>query len=245
MKTSKRLFATIFLLCMAGTDLAQDVIVKKDQSTIMSKVLEITSTEVKYKKWSNQDEPTYTISISEVSNINYQNGDVERFSGIQSYPPNINTPQHQSQYRGHMDVGGFFGQLRINGRVLTDDEVRSLVTPQNFELYLKAKRQNTTGMVFDVIGIVSLGMASLFLDLGDNHEYLPTAGAFAIACAITLPTGLIIGASGGNKMKRIAQEYNQRQGKSYSLNLSPTLIKCDNAQSTNDCGLGLTISMNF
>ena len=230
---------------MVGMALAQDVIVKTDNSTVLSKVLEITSTEIKYKKWSNQDGPTYSISISEVASISYQNGNVERFSGIQSNPPSINKPQHQSQHGGHMDVGGFWGQLRINGRVPTDDEVRSLVTPQNYELYLKAKRQNTTGIVFDVIGIVSLGMASLFLDLGDNHEYLPTAGAFAIACAITLPTGLIIGASGGNKLKRIAQDYNNRQSMSCSFGIAPSMLKYDNPQSANKYGLGLTLSLNF
>ena len=38
---------------------AQDVIVKKDGSTILSKVLEVSSTDIKYKKFSNPDGPTY------------------------------------------------------------------------------------------------------------------------------------------------------------------------------------------
>lgn len=59
--------------------MAQDVIVKKDGSTILSKVLEVTSSEVKYKKFSNQDGPTYTIKVSELKAINYQNGDKDTF----------------------------------------------------------------------------------------------------------------------------------------------------------------------
>ena len=80
MKTLKRLFTTLFLLCIAGMAMAQDVIVMKDQSTIMSKVLEITSTEIKYKKWDNQDGPLYSVSRSEIMSINYENGEVEFFT---------------------------------------------------------------------------------------------------------------------------------------------------------------------
>lgn len=71
---------TAFLLCFAETALSQDVILKKDNTTLLSKVLEITNTEIKYKKWSNQEGPTYSISRSEVTRINFQNGDVESFT---------------------------------------------------------------------------------------------------------------------------------------------------------------------
>lgn len=77
----------IFLLGLTRTAAAQDVILKKDNTTVLSKVLEITSTEIKYKKWSNQDGPTYSINRSEVTRINFQNGDVEQFTDpIESKP---------------------------------------------------------------------------------------------------------------------------------------------------------------
>jgi len=59
---------------------AQDVIVKKDGSTILSKVLEVNVTDVKYKKFSNKKGPTYTISKSEIMSINYENGEKDEFS---------------------------------------------------------------------------------------------------------------------------------------------------------------------
>lgn len=80
MKKHKNLLFAIFLLCSTEMATAQDVILKKDNTTILSKVLEITSTEIKYKKWSNQDGPTYSINRSEVTSINYPNGEVERFT---------------------------------------------------------------------------------------------------------------------------------------------------------------------
>ena len=56
---------------------AQDVIVKKDGNTITSKVIEITSSEIKYKKFSNQNGPIYTINKNEVNYIHYENGERE------------------------------------------------------------------------------------------------------------------------------------------------------------------------
>ena len=63
----------------AATVQAQDVIVKRDGSTILSKVLEVNQTDIKYKKFSNQKGPTYTINKSEVMTINYESGDKDTF----------------------------------------------------------------------------------------------------------------------------------------------------------------------
>ena len=83
------------LLCLIETVSAQDVILKKDNTTVLSKVLEVTSTEIKYKKWSNQDGPTYSINRSLVTSINYQNGEVDKFSDNATPTP---TPQPTVTY---------------------------------------------------------------------------------------------------------------------------------------------------
>jgi hypothetical protein len=66
---------------------AQDVIVKKDDSTILAKVLEVDETNIKYKKYSNQTGPTYTISITNVRAINYQNGEKDTFDNANPSTP--------------------------------------------------------------------------------------------------------------------------------------------------------------
>lgn len=58
---------------------AQDVIVLKDGSTIISKVLEINQHDIKYKKYSNQNGPTYTINKIDIMSINYENGERDVF----------------------------------------------------------------------------------------------------------------------------------------------------------------------
>ena len=75
----KQLFVLFFILCSA-TAFAQDVIVKKDGSTIISKVLEVGKDQIKYKKYDNLNGPTYTIEKSELQAINYQNGAKDTFS---------------------------------------------------------------------------------------------------------------------------------------------------------------------
>lgn len=78
-----------FLLSFTTIHLqAQDVIVKKDGSTILSKVLEVNAADIKYKKFSNQNGPTYTINISEILSVNYENGDKDDFSTSQPSPSN-------------------------------------------------------------------------------------------------------------------------------------------------------------
>lgn len=71
----------IFLLgCISAFNAyAQDVIVCRDGEEIESKVLKISQTEVEYKKWTNQDGPSYTLDKSKVFMIKYQNGEKDVF----------------------------------------------------------------------------------------------------------------------------------------------------------------------
>ena len=75
----KHLLVVTFFLCLVSVS-AQDVIVKKDGSTILSKVLEVNTADIKYKKHSNPDGPIYTMDKSEILSINYENGDRDTFN---------------------------------------------------------------------------------------------------------------------------------------------------------------------
>lgn len=72
---------------------AQDILTLTDNSVLKVKVLEITPTEIKYKKFDNLNGPTYTCLISGVKSIVYENGTTETFnnpSTVQSEP--LTTP---------------------------------------------------------------------------------------------------------------------------------------------------------
>lgn len=58
---------------------AQDVIYKKDSTSIQAKVSEITETVIKYKKFTNPNGPSYEVSKSEIVKIVYPDGSVDDF----------------------------------------------------------------------------------------------------------------------------------------------------------------------
>lgn len=71
----------IFIILFTGISLySQDIIVKRDGTTINAKVLAIGTSVIEYKKWNNQDGPTYSIEKSEILAINYKNGDKDTFN---------------------------------------------------------------------------------------------------------------------------------------------------------------------
>lgn len=73
----------LFVMLLASISLyAQDIIVKRDGSTISAKVLTVGTSVVEYKKWTNQDGPTYSIEKSELLSINYENGEKDTFNNI-------------------------------------------------------------------------------------------------------------------------------------------------------------------
>jgi hypothetical protein len=80
-KKMKINFLLLLFLCAFVMQMnAQDVIIKKNGEEINSKVLEISSSEIKYKRADYMDGPTYTIFRTEVFMIKYANGKKEMIS---------------------------------------------------------------------------------------------------------------------------------------------------------------------
>lgn len=74
----------IFLLIVACNlfsfkSYGQDVITKKDGTDIAAKVLEVNTGDIKYKKFDNQQGPTFTMLKSEILIIRYENGSKDVF----------------------------------------------------------------------------------------------------------------------------------------------------------------------
>ena len=248
----KNLLLFIVLFCTSLITMAQDVIVKKDGSIIQSKVMEINGVEIKYKKWSNQEGPMYSIIRSEVNSINFQNGEVELFA---------NETQSTRSIIGRMERDG--RDLVLDGRELTEEEVRELVGEQNYQTYLGARKQIVVGRAFTPVFWVSLGatiglIASAYVFeerhyyYGSNYYYGPNevlllAGYITGAVAdVSLPLMCIFKGIGKGRLNWVADEYN-RNGKAsaFSYQLSPSIMKCNSMELQNNFGLGLTFSVNF
>lgn len=70
---------------------AQDVIVKKDGSTVLCRIIEVTSTEAVYKKWQSANDNNYVMNLADITSINYQDG--RRWPSGESDGGNAFTPQ--------------------------------------------------------------------------------------------------------------------------------------------------------
>ena len=68
---------------------AQDIIVTTSSERIDAKVLEVSETEVKYKRHDNLQGPTFVISTSNIASIIYQNGDVQTFKQTAAAPATV------------------------------------------------------------------------------------------------------------------------------------------------------------
>lgn len=98
------LFGSIGMAC------AQDIITTKDGSDIQARILEVTNSEVKYKRFSNLEGPTFTINKSDILIVRYENGENEVFKesdniqNSQSSQHNQYNQRNQTSQRNYQQI---------------------------------------------------------------------------------------------------------------------------------------------
>lgn len=73
----KKIVSSIILSVCGLCCFANDVIVTRNLEKIEGKIIEVSKNEIKYKKASNPDGPTFVIETNEVGTIVYENGEIE------------------------------------------------------------------------------------------------------------------------------------------------------------------------
>lgn len=142
---------TLLLLLFSMTAMAQDIIVKKDGTAIQAIVTEILSSDVKYKKFSNPNGPTYTIAIADLISITYENGDVDRFNTPTPTQEEPATPVITQQ----QEPAANYEYIPDGRRTKSDAELLQIyqidhpvfVPEPTSDLYKKGKRIKTAGWV--------------------------------------------------------------------------------------------------
>ena len=181
-------FLALFLLCSV-TLFAQDIIVQNNGNTILSKVIEIGSTEVKYKKFSNLNGPTYTIAKAEILVINYENGEKESFSNAQS-------------------SGSVVNSNNIGKRILSDNELLK-VDANNNKIPEKVKKLRKKGWIRGLIG-VGIGTGFLLLaaagDGGDPFDVADAPATYSVIGGLCIASGVIYTSACLIKANRLKKE---------------------------------------
>lgn len=146
---------------LTSLSFAQDIIVKKDGTTIQAKVIKVTKFDVEYKKFDNQNGPTYTISTKDLQCINYENGTKDTFVSP-NYNPNIATNETATQYSNDKELYDIYKNLH-----------KKVVTPEM--MYKKGKRMKiagyTIGGTLIAAGIATV-IAGLVQDKYIEHLYV-------------------------------------------------------------------------
>ena len=171
-----------FLLCLVALNFlasAQDVIVTKDARKIEAKVLEASDSEVKYKKYSNLNGPTYVEKKANISSIIYANGEVETFQAssatVASQPSAAATPVQpqtpkpaQSQYQAQPQPQS---NRAYGGPIPTSpDEEGVKIHTSGFNVYDNVFLENRAGANLRIVlkgqhtklGEVEIGRAFLY-----------------------------------------------------------------------------------
>lgn len=219
----KRFLFSLVALVVTNVCFAQDIIVQKYGSTIQAKVLKVSQSEVEYKKFSNQNGPTYTISTRDLQCINYENGTKDTFVSP-NYNPNIVTNETATQFSNDQQLLKNYDSYSI--------------------LQRKANKVKNTALIGG--GILTIGGLAL-IAAGGVSETNIIGGALACVGVIGGATLYCYGYSIQKRMQRsiysstiFKQEF--IVGKNNRLMVGVDMLK-DNTRKNQTLGLG--VSYNF
>lgn len=222
-------------MMLTGICFAQDVLVKKDGSTILVKVLKVTETEVEYKDFNNQDGPTRVISIANLLSINYQNGQKESFSVPSSthespvQMPDIVTKETVTKFSNDQQLM----QMYKSSKQLSPEQMQKKVKK------LRIAGRTVGGILF-VGGVVAFGFMYADCDI-----YMPLGIGFSsIAAGIATWSGCYFRARKLERRSRYSvqsapvfqQEFNVGNDR---LVVGLDMLK-DNTMKNQTLGMGLT-----
>ncbi len=258
MKKMLLLFAMSIILFPALR--AQDVIVLKNGDELKVKVVKVGESEIEYKKWSNQDGPTYTTSTSKVFMVKYINGDKDFFGEqtAQNEQKEETTKKQDNNntsetYFGNNLLEGEMDQIRselyLGGKKLSASEVKLVLNPNEYSIYETAKGKCYSGNAMLAVGWASFGVGAVLLFVGSKNDFAddevlyPALVTYTLSC-VCIPTGFVVKGRGRGMLKTLAESYNSRNNKSLSYSFYPAAVKIKTPTGSN-YGFGLGLSVSF
>lgn len=172
-----RLMAVLLTLALlTSAAQAQDLIVLSDGSSIPAKVLEITQAEVKYKKASNPDGPTYTTAVQGIDYIKFENGTTETFGKQQAQKASESDADISNPYANtYIPPSGITKQQPQQG--LSDSKLLQQHLEADYQKYIKRAK------LYKKIAWIGLGVCTIvgIYSRIQTDSYRSTANAFMFA----------------------------------------------------------------
>lgn len=146
-----RLFiVAMLMICFAQFGKAQDVINYQNGEQVQAKILEISGTKIKFKKFNNPDGPTYTIDRNAVASISYENGETVIITSDDSVTDNSIITYHEKKF--------YINEARHNKEELLDfvknnNETAYLKFDEGFQKKARGNGQLATSVTLYVLSI--------------------------------------------------------------------------------------------
>ena len=244
----KRFVLFGLLLFVSMVSFSQDIIITKDAKRIECVISEVSSTEIRYKVWDNQQGPVFVLQTTEINTIIFQNGSVQVFN-TQPAQTNI-TPDNPynspNPFFGgiNSDLGEIqkFGNIykaNYQGKPISMDEaayVRFIQnnSPEAWQKYYKSTQLIGAGwgLFGSGLALVTTGIPLIFLEDELGDWAWGTGVVFTILGSAATASSVPLLAFGYHTRNNNYEYYNQtvRYKSQISLNL----------QSSKD-GIGLAI----
>jgi hypothetical protein len=113
----KYILLFILFVCSSNIIKAQDTLSMRSGETILVKVIEVGTSEVKYKKLDNLNGPIFSILKSDLLIIKYENGTKDDFSGIKKIEEN-NFFALDDSVQGKNDAKRFYNGYKTAGNAV-------------------------------------------------------------------------------------------------------------------------------
>lgn len=139
--------------------------------------------------------------------------------------------------------------LTLDGRELSNEEVRELVGEQNYRTYLSARKQIGVGRAFTpVFWATAAGTIVLSIVYLAEPDYgvLLAAGITGTAANISLPLMCIFKGIGKGRINWVADEYNMGRTRYFQYGFTPSIMRLEVPDSGGQSlGYGGTFTISF
>ena len=236
---ARSLFLIVWMLACCYMLQAQDIIITKDAQKIEAKILEVSNSEIKYKKQSNLEGPTFILGVEELNSIIYANGEVQVFNNTRDQEHVSDVPiQEYKQEMPQKTILTYNANsaeeriLRIddniydiNGIRISEAEYIEFIRtrcPIAYNSHMDALKKIKLGKTFCMVSI-GFSLASLVCScivIAGNYDFsmIPSWCCIGGAAGF-LAAGIPLSVIGSRRRHSSHELYNQQCSGKLSLNL--------------------------
>jgi hypothetical protein len=165
---------------------AQDTIIKYNGERVVARVLEITPTEVRYKRFNFADGPTYIDLKEAIKVIKYPNGLKDEFTS--GFPPIVLSDQHDAYYipeknYNYSDNNKIYqrgNRFYYRNSVMNENELRRMLLKTKDKKIAMQIGQSKDSQILQFIGFgaIPLGIAAIYLLNDSGYQPFYNQGTY-------------------------------------------------------------------